>query len=329
MRNLVVWAIAASLTGTALAQTAPATSKKPTVKQEAKGDEPVKPASKPPAATRFSMSMLESDRVDQNYAGMPVAEVIAAIEKLTAVKKGEFESTAEFNARRTAALSEKFLGELSIADTFAFVTNVTKGGKYISGLKYDFNADTGDVNLFALPASSEYLPLNGIGAPDYTTNRRESRGLDQFDLGRKIESRSTYQASNAYGATVMVDKTVATQVGLAAKRISFLNFKRDLIYSNPQAAVQFKLANAKAAQELPALKAMIVMKLADPHIVYNFRHVAPKRDAPVDISVQEKFLTGEVIGMVFYSGLSGEIFARLPENFGKPVPRTEDKPVTQ
>ena len=48
----------------------------------------------------------------------------------------------------------------------------------------------------------------------------------------------------------------------------------------------------------------------------------PKRDNPVDISVQEKFLTGNIIGIVFYSGLTGEVFARLPENLGK----TETRP---
>jgi hypothetical protein len=78
------------------------------------------------------------------------------------------------------------------------------------------------------------------------------------------------------------------------------------------------LDNAQAAAELPELKALIVMKLTDPYVVYNFTHKEPKRDSPTDISSQEKFLTGDVLGIFYYSGRTGEIFARLPEAFGKP-----------
>jgi hypothetical protein len=152
-------------------------------------------------------------------------------------------------------------------------------------------------------------------------------------LNTKIKSKSTYQGSNAYGATVTVKQTSWSSLGIAANRLPFLSFERHSAYSNPTIASQFKLENSRAAQELPVLKALIVMKLADPYILYNFSHVAPKRDDPVDFSVQEKFLTGNVIGIVFYSGLTGEIFARLPNTLGKPEPKVEtvpeDKPVSQ
>ena len=240
------------------------------------------------------------------------------------IKKGEFESTADFNARKSLALSGRFLGDSTLEDSLAFVTSVTKLVGYDSGFKYAFNADTGDVSLFALPSSSEYSSLNGIGAPDYMTNRRERRGLDRFDLSTKIDSRSAYKGSNAYGATVTVEKTSMSRFGIATNRIPFLNFKRESSYSNPQVSAQFKLENSRAARELPALKVMMVLKLEDPYIVYNFSHVEPKRDNPVDISVQEKFLTGNIIGIVFYSGLTGEVFARLPENLGKTVTRPSE-----
>lgn len=334
----VLLAVTTSLTGACFAQDKPTAKKEQQAKQKQTKEQPapaapVKQEPKEPPVVKFSMDMLERGRIDPRYMGIPAAEVIDAIEKMTGVKKGEFESTADYNARRSAALAGKFLGDSSIEDVLAFVVPVSKGGKYSSGLRYEFNADTGDVNLYVLPASSKYLPLNGIGAPDYATNRRESKGLDRFDLSKKIESQSTYQGSNAYGATVTVQKTSMSKLGIAANRLPFLSFERELAYSNPMIASQFKLENSRAAQELPALKVLIVMKLADPYIVYNFGHVEPKRDNPVDISVKEKFLTGNVIGIVFYSGLTGEIFARLPETFGKPEPKVEsvpdDKPVSQ
>lgn len=319
----VFLAVITSLTGTCLAQEKSTAKKEQQIKSNPAKVQPapvaeIKQEPKKPVVIKFSMSMLENSRIDPRYTGFSAAKVIAAIEKLTGSKKGEFESTADFNARKAAALTAKFLDDSSVEDIFAFIIPVRKGGKYSDGLRYEFNADTGDVNLYALPMSSKYNYLNGIGAPDYQTNRRESRGLDQFSLNTEIESRSTYQGSNAYGATVTVEKTNMSSTGIAANRIPFLKFERDTSYSNPIVASQFKLDNAQAAAELPELKALIVMKLADPYVVYNFIHKEPKRDSPTDISSQEKFLTGDVLGIIYYSGRTGEIFARLPETFGKP-----------
>lgn len=268
------------------------------------------------------MGMIEGDRIDTNFAGIRVLDLVDAIEKLSGQKKGEFESTADFNARKAAALSGKILGDSGAEDTFAFVLSVAKGSRYSDGLKYDFNADTSELRLFVHPNS---LPLNGIGAPDYETNQRQSNDLDQFDLAVKTISNSTYVGSNAYGAKVTVEKTSMIAVGVAAIRIPFLNFERKS-YSNPNAAAKFKMENARAARELPALKVLVAMKLADPFIVYGFSHIEPERDSPFDISLQRKYLTGNILGMVFYSGLTGDVFLRLPENFGKPEPKPEPKP---
>jgi hypothetical protein len=311
-------AVATSLTGACFAQD------KPTTKKEQSAPvAPVKQEPKKPSFVKFSMDMLERGRIDPRFTGTPATNVIDTIEKMIGTKQGEFESTADYNARRSAALARKFLGDSSIEDVLAFVVPVSKVRKYSNGIRYEFNADTGDVNLYVLPESSKYLTLNGIGAPDYATNRRESNELDRFELTTKIKSKSTYRGSNAYGATVTVEKTIISRLGIAANRVPFLNFERDLVYSNPMIASQFKLENSRAERELPKLKALIVIKLSDPYIIYNFIHAEPERNNPVDISAQEKFLTGNVIGIVFYSGLTGEIFAQLPETFGRPDSEVE------
>ena len=82
-------------------------------------------------------------------------------------------------------------------------------------------------------------------------------------------------------------------------------------------SAQFKLENSRASTELPTMKALVVMKLKNPYVLYHFKHLEPTRDSPLDVYMQKKFLTGDVLGIVYYSGTTGEIFARLPENFGK------------
>jgi hypothetical protein len=201
MRKWFVLAIVIFSMGICLAESSPATKKKPTVKQDQKQEKSVpvtqeKQELKKPPIVKFSMSMIVNGRIDPGYAGIPVSEVVEAIEQITRVEKGEFESTVEYNKRKSAALARTFLGDLTVEDTFAFVVPVAASRQYASGLKYNFNADTGEVLLYALPESST---MNGIGAPDYQTNRRKSEGLDQFNIDFKILSKNTYQASNAYG----------------------------------------------------------------------------------------------------------------------------------
>lgn len=275
----------------------------------------------PPKAVKFSMEMIENGQIDPAYNGLKPIDVIESIEKLSGAKKGEFESTADYNARRSAELSKSFLNGSTVNDIFAFVMPVEKSAKYsTTGIAYDFDPDNGEVKLFALPKSSEYTSLNGIGAPDYEYGKLQYKGqykgLDQFKINFRIDSRSTYQASNAYGASVLVEKTIMSNFGIASNKIAFLDFKRDLFYSNPTPVTRFHLDNAVAAVELPNMKALLVMKLSPPFIIYNYSHKEPKRDSPSDISVQEKFLAGDIIGIVYYSGKNGKIFARIPENFG-------------
>ena len=279
------------------------------------------PVKAPPA--KFSMRMLESGKFDPAYNGLAAADVIKAIEGLSVGNKGDFESTADYNTRKSAALSRSFLGGTTVNDVFAFVAPVDKHSGCSDDVAYGFNADTGDVSLYALPQSSEYSSLNGIGAPDYSIGRRQFKGLDQFDLSSKIVSQKTYKGSNAYGATTLIEATIMNKVGIAAVRIPFINFERETIYCKPTPIVQFKMDSSTAAAELPNLKALFVMRLSEPYVIYNFFHKEPKRDSPTEISIQEKFLAGEILGIVYFSGRTGKIFARLPADFGIKDSRNE------
>ena len=262
---------------------------------------------------KFALKMIEGEKLDQAFAEISLVDLIGAVEKSTSVQKGEFESTSDFNTRRAAALSAKFLDDYGIDDTFAVVRSVVSGGKYPSGLSYTFNADISEVSIYVLPTSST---LNGVGRPHYQNDRQEGHGLDVFRFDTKTVAESTYQASNAYGATITVEKSNMSGIGIAASKVSFLHFKREVAYSNPPSALRFTMDSSKAARELPALKALIVFKLAEPFMYYDFSHKKPSRDSSTDISMRYQFISGNILGIVFYSGITGEILARLPDSFG-------------
>lgn len=330
MKKLLAIALASCLTSLCLAQAAVTTNEMYAVTNKTKKVQKKKlifekQDKKSNFETKFSMSIIERDRISPEYTGLPIAQVVDSIEKLSDQVKGEFESTTDFNSRKAAALSGKFMGDLSVDDTYAFTVPVVKMTSYSSGLKYDFNADTSKLSLFALAYSKS---MNGIGAPNYLTSPRQSNGLDQFDLDFKVNSTNIYQASNAYGASVSVTNTVTTILGIAANKISFLTYERESYdYTNPTPSVQLNIDNTKAARELPALKAIVVIKLNEPYIAYDYMHSKPTIDKPTEYASQGKYLTGNVLGIVFYSGLTGEVFARLPDTFGKPKlePQSKDQ----
>jgi hypothetical protein len=282
------------------------------------------PRTKAVLARKFSMAIIEGDRVDPKYPGFQVSDVVRAFEKATSLIKGEFESTAEFNARKATALAGKFLGGSSVEDILAFVVPVAKRN-ILGSLGYEFDPDTNELGLFVLPMVE---PMNGLGAPSRDQGMQNDL-LDRINLERRADSRKTYEASNAYGAKVTVDEITSTTLGIAAFPISFLTDVRQRTYLNPSPSTQIKMENSRAAKELRSLKAMVVMKPASPYLAYHFDHKEATRDDPMELVNQQKYVFGNVLGVVFYSGLTGEVFARLPEGFGKPAPVAPANPDVQ
>lgn len=60
------------------------------------------------------------------------------------------------------------------------------------------------------------------------------------------------------------------------------------------------------------MKALLLVKVREPHVAYDFFYSKPTRDNPTDITKQTKSIVGDMIGVVFYSGKTGEVFAKLP-----------------
>ena len=320
MKQWLLLAVASALANTGLAQPAQAagqvTAPLSTMQQEQRSAIPLRPWEKRLAASKFSMAMLESGRIDPDYPGLPLGVAVAAIQKFVADKKGEFESTADYQRRKAAALDEKIIGNSSLNDWFAFTTPVKKNGQSSNAIGYEFNADTGKVKLFVLPYSFE---LNGIGAPDYAANKLRYNGLDQFELSSKLNSKGPYKGAGSYRAKYPIEETSTTRLGIAVNRIPFLDFKRDNFHSTKKPAIQLTMENAVAEKELPALKALLVMKVASPYLVYNFYQSEFTPDRTDMKTIQSIYLAGNMAGIIFYSGITGEILGRLPAGFGLPA----------
>jgi hypothetical protein len=304
VNNLIAFSMSILMVSFAHAQTDATIKKKPLKKQESNAKDVSKTS-----LVNFSMRMLEGNAIDPKYVGSFAEEIALELEKTTALKKGEFESTAEFTARKEAASPSMLLG-----NTLAFVMPVTRGSNYsMEGINYKFDADTGAASLYFLPTTTT---INGIGGPHHSIYRGSSMHSDSFIISSKVRHDGTYQGTNAYGASLAVEKTHIFKVGIASTPIPFLTFPRNQRYVDPTYVAQIYLENSSAAAELPVLKALVVLELSEPYILYNFEHFKPKINSPSDMTVVEKYLTGNVLGVIYYSGLNGQILARVPAKFG-------------
>lgn len=243
----------------------------------------------------FSFDALKSGHIDPKYIGVPLPPLFAAIEKMTQLTKGEFESTTEFEKRRAAALETKLLGNLTLDDILPVVVSVEKQ-RYDVPLYYAYDADKAQVSLTdgALPKT-----YNGIGGPG-TFSPSEQPSYYTFAVDREFAPKETYTGTNGYGASVTVEKLSGTDYVIATDRSTSLTLP------------PFAMEATRAASELPSLKALLLVKLRAPYVAYDFFHSEPTRTHPTELTLRTKAVFGDVLGVVYFSGKTGEIIAKTP-----------------
>ena len=263
------------------------------------------------------MGALNGDRIDSLFTGTPLVDLILLIEKAQAIERGEFETTLDFRAR-SALLLKLLVGDLKVDGLFAFTVPVrsrdTSLDTGLSGINYKYYPDSHAVSLYVKPPQQKF---NGIGGPNYIPGDLADNSHPAFGVEYRVDAQETYEASNAFGAQVRVNKTSSTEFGIAATRSSFLNIEKGAEAQSASPAVRLAMDNDDAAKLLPSLKAVIVLRAAEPYLLHHFDSVLPTRAEPRETLIQYKFLAGDILGIVFYSGASGDVIARLPASFGK------------
>jgi hypothetical protein len=258
--------------------------------------------------------MLEKGKIDLTYPGHDPSAIFSALEAVSNPKKGEFESSADFEERKTKSLSAPYLPGLSLTDQLAFILETRRAGKYFSGLGYSYDADSAEASLYVILADS--VP-NEIGSPNYDTSgfaRRQARApLKVQALQSQRTNEREYQASNAYGATVTVTESTYKTVQLGLERLDFVPWQKAFSES-PRPTTRLKLEASVAAKELPKLKALILARPSPPFVDYNFTHQKPTRDSPKELTIQTQIIRAVADEVIFFSGITGEIIYRAKPN---------------
>ncbi len=235
----------------------------------------------------FALVTLDQEVVSPQYAGVSIKAVVEALEEKTGQKKGEFESTAQFNQRRKAALEGSLVGEIRTDDVLAFVFAVQKKSHDVP-FYYTYDADTQEAML---TVSADQTTLNKNEVPSYSAGA-EPLPYDNYPIASESGPPSKYTIRN-----VDVTKLDSTIYSFATSRSRGFSLKAPM--------------DAKRAEsELPTLKALLLVKLRDPYLAYDFEYVEPTRIHPVELTKRTRALVGDILGVVFYSGKSGQIVAK-------------------
>ena len=319
IKQIITLAIAVTLACPVYAQTrtkpAMAVPVKEAKAKKASAHPPTKKAPTDQTIVPFTLDLVAGDHMVPNYRGHSIDRIIAAIEKnLESVgRKGEFESTVDYEKRLATNVARPFLGGSTVADTFAFVLSFDSGGqykeveelKYSYGTRYFYDPDTSRLHLLVRPKHHE-LDGNGgsVTKPEWFYNPSGTGGYSQSRYGCGFDMQSTRKERGIFTHVTIKGISIApTSLALGHKAIAYDGSCQGII-------IKDLMDRARAQRLLPSLKALIVQRLIRPYVVYDY--------GGIDLyTFSRKYLYGDVLGIVLFSGETGEIIGRFPKDFGK------------
>lgn len=157
--------------------------------------------SKKPSKTKYlTVPYNESIRITPDFLGHDLKAIIDVLTKRKEFfKKGEFETTQEFNERINREQIKPILGTVSLDSKLAFVAQ--KYRRFLLDVKTSYDADS---NLFSIEIPSSY---EGFISEAIINGGDRLIGYEKgYSLDSQIVDLGTYKGSNAYGATVEVEK---------------------------------------------------------------------------------------------------------------------------
>lgn len=228
---------------------------------------------------------LQSERVPAKFRGVSLGQFIAALEKRTPPPKGEFETSEAYQQRVARASAGPILAGVTADDTLVFVVTPSSSEYAESGVMYSYDADGGGARVYLRPGKSGSFSLSDDPA-----------GYTRLTLDERKASSDRYVGSNAFGATLRVDRHYYYGFGLA--------IPGDI----PRQDLNFQLPPKEAAREMPVMKVAVFVKLKDMNVAREEVRDAPTRDIPTDIITRSKYLKVDLLGYIAFSGIDGRVF---------------------
>lgn len=208
-----------------------------------------------------------------SFVGNSAADLYLALAKSHPPKRGEFETTSEFNERQIKFDERAFLGNISPLDTVAISIWPFAEEAYVGALKYD-----ADASRMALHLQKAYFP--------HTCS---------LALENKSKQAGSYTGSNSFGVKAKVVKQEVTHLCLS---------------SGGDVKIEFPLAREKAITLKPNLRILLVGRFTPPYTSQTHNYVAPTVTSPREIVHHGHILHMDITRVWVYDWTTGEVVYR-------------------
>jgi hypothetical protein len=231
--------------------------------------------------------------IDQTIVVSTFEDIVGKIPHVE--PKGEFETTAQFEARKASA-------SVSLPTSPFFVNLSTE--VMMNNLKYDADRGVFRLNSYTFNASSYDSEINrGFKSPF-----REMEKSNYRMVGVKLKSETktlrSYEASNGFGAVTVVNEQTVTNYEL------FEGFRHGSLLdsglwekggSSSDVVGEIAMPPAEAQLAKPHLRAAIMFFTKDPYYIdINSFGPLPTRDSPYDITYRTMAIVGDMQCALIY-----------------------------
>jgi hypothetical protein len=237
---------------------------------------------------------LTANNVGANFFGHDIAAIFQAVKSSPSLQeKSEFESTAVFQARRAAFVSQPLFASLLPTAHLAFI--VAEGSTFAPRFRYD--ADSQTLSLL-LTATSEQFILD-----------KHRPTLDTILVQRVVRDSGTYVGTNAFGAKVEVRKTFAEEYGIAFEQHSWI-FPRSGGYERA-----FSYVMAMEPDQARTLKVdaglLLICRLEEPWIRSTAHGHEATISEPYETLVGDNYLQVIPEEIWIFNKKTGDVIAKL------------------
>lgn len=258
-----------------------------------------KTVAKPWEPTAF---IQEGEHLPGDYTGLDPKKFLAMFKsKVEGLRKGEFETSEEFAQRTTN--QDALLAPINTSDLYAFrIDNIN----YTDNINIKYDADT-----------QAYIIGGSFG---YSCEETYSFGKSKDWVTCKVASVSrindTYTGSNAYGASLPVERTRGGDFALAIPKgspVLSTVFSQDRYLKNTyiyQDKLSVPLEKARNLKDMK-IAVLFVGRVSEAKIVEGRgTRTKPKIDSPNDIFIMEEAVPFDLKKIFYYVIQTGEILGQ-------------------
>jgi hypothetical protein len=217
------------------------------------------------------------------------------------LKKDVFETSAEFNSRKTAVLKE-FIDAPAVALTYG---DPNYPDQSFSTARYDADLERIFYNQYFI--SNGYDDAGTALKNTGTIGQYDFDAYIAFDLSLTEQVVGTYSGGNALGASVTVSEVLRRTISIAQLTPSrelgdpYFNdlFMADMPKSvsntmAPSEVLGFEMPIDVAKEEFSQLQTAVAFQLEEPYLVHNENYIRPVITNPEDRTIQSTVLLGNI-----------------------------------